>query len=399
MLFGVAGLSFRTAPIELREKLSFRECEIADALYLLRAKEEVEECFILSTCNRVEIYALLREPRVGILRDFFRDFHKFGGDLSEVLYTKIGEDAIRHLCFVASGLDSMVLGESQIFGQVKSAYGEAVSCGAVGNVLEHLMQQVYSLVKKVRSKTAIGQASVSVSYSAVRMAREIFGQIDEKRVLILGAGEMGELTVRNLMSHGVRNVYVANRTFQRAVELSERFRGTAVMLHEIGEYIGQTDIVISSINSSEFVIKTADMEKIMEGRADHPVFFIDISVPRSIDPLIAHIPGCHLCNIDDLRAVSDSSADQRKTEASKAKSIIEKKVVDMYSFVSSCDIIPTMISIRLKAEEIRKSALDKLSLSSQQREAVESLTRSLVNKILHHSETQFREYSNRVKGY
>ncbi len=398
MLFGVAGLNFRTAPIEIREKLSFRECEIPDALHLLRAKEEVEECLILSTCNRVEIYALLRESRVTVLRDFFRDYHKFQDDLSSIMYSKIGEDAIRHLCMVCCGLDSMVLGESQIFGQVKSAYAKAQECGAVDMVFEHLMQQIFTLVKKVRSKTAIGQSSVSVSYSAVKKARDIFGSIDDKRVLILGAGEMGELTVRNLISQGVRSVFVANRTFQRAVELSEKFRGIPLMLHELEEYMPQVDIIISSIGGAQHILSAQTMSRAMEKRDRQELFLIDISVPRSIDPQVGQLPLCHLCNIDDLKAVSDSGIDQRKMEAAKAKSIIEKKIFDMFSYVRSCEIIPTMISIRLKAEEIRCSALKGLSLSTVQKDALDSVTRSMVNKILHHSEAQFREFSNRIRG-
>ncbi len=401
MLFGVVGLNFRTAPIEIREKLSFSEDDIANALCLLQAKEEVKESMILSTCNRVEIYALLKEPRIAVLRDFIRDFHKFSGDLSEVLYLKTGEEAVKHICVVASGLDSMVLGEPQIFGQVKDAYAKAVECGSVDYVFEHLMQQVFSIVKRVRTKTRIGESSVSVSYAAVKLAQELFSDFRNRRVLILGAGEMGEQTVRNLISQGVGDILVANRTFRKAVELSEKFRGTPVMLHEIGEYLPSVDILISSISSGDFIIRANDLIPFMQSRSDRPLFLVDISVPRSLDHEISSVQGCHLYNIDDLRAVSENSVQKRVSEMQKAMGIIDAKKLEISQYLRSYDIIPTMVSIRTRAEEIRKSGLEKtignLNLSDPDRETIDSLTRSIVNKILHHSETKFREYSSALR--
>ena len=401
MLFAVAGLNFKTAPVEVREKLSFSESEIPEALSLLQAKDEVMESMILSTCNRVEIYALLKESRTSLLQDFVRDFHKFSADLSEFLYVKSGEAAVEHLCMVACGLDSMVLGEPQIFGQVKDAYSRAGECGAANHAFEHLMSQVFSVVKKVRSRTKIGESSVSVSYAAVKLAQEIFGTLHNRNVMILGAGDMGEQTVRNLISCGAGNIMVANRTFSRAVELAEKFRGTPLMFHEIWEYLSKTDILISSINSPEYVLSGSDGDKLMKGRGDRPLFLVDISVPRTLDPAISSVCGCHLYNIDDLRAVSESSAESRRCEAQKAAIIIDSKKQEIFKYIRSYDIIPTMVSIRASAEQIRKDGLEKsigeLKLSEEELERVDSLTRSIVNKILHDSEVKFREYSSAVK--
>ncbi|MDG5816073.1 glutamyl-tRNA reductase [Chitinispirillales bacterium ANBcel5] len=397
MLFGVVGLNFRTAPIEIREKLSFGNDEICSALGLLRAKEEVLECFILSTCNRVEIYALLRESRLGLFEDFFRDFHKFEGNLSGIIYHKQNLEAVRHLCYVASGLDSMIIGESQIFGQIKDAYAKAQKCGTAGYAFDHLMAQVFSTVKKIRSKTKIGQSNVSVSYSAVKLAKGVFNEIENRCVLILGAGEMGELTVRNLISSGVSNVMVANRTFTRAVELADKFKGTAVMLHEIREYVPKADIVISSIATPDYVIKKTDVEEILKRRNREPLFIVDISVPRSIDPDCTNVEMCHLYNIDDLKAFSNTNLHLRNIESKKAKEIIESKIGDMYSYIQSHDIIPTMISIRTRAEEIRKTCIESMKLAEDQRSGVDSLTKNIVNKVLHHSESKFRDYTNTIR--
>jgi glutamyl-tRNA reductase len=402
MVFCVAGVNYKTAPIEIREKLSFSEEEIKEAFHLLLAKEEVEECVILSTCNRVEIYALLSNDRVNILRDFIRDFHKFNGDLDRILYCKKSESALKHLCIVAAGLDSMILGEPQIFGQVKDAYTKAVECNGVAHALEHLFSQVFGIVKRVRSKTGIGEKCVSVSYAAVRLAQTIFESLNNVKVMILGAGEMGELTVRNLISSGVNEVVVANRTFQKAVELSEKFKGTPVMLHEIKEYMPQSDIIISSISIESFILKKEEISEILNLRNGKPLFIVDIAVPRSIDPLIRQLQGVHLYNIDDLKAVADSNAEARKREAQRGIEIIESRIPQMMEYMKSYDFIPTLVSIRNKAEEIRRDGIEKVIESmpvlNQERETIEMMTKTIVNRILHHSEVKLREYTSNLKS-
>ena len=400
MIFCITGVSFKTAPIEIRELLSFRKDEITKVYQLLLAKEEVQEAVILSTCNRIEIYAILKDGHSNLLKNFIRDYHKYNNELDGLVYQKIGDDAVRHLCLVASGLDSMVLGEPQIFGQVKDAYAEADNNSAVKHAFSYLFTQVFSIVKKVRTKTRIGERNLSISYAVVKLASEIYGHIENRRVMILGAGEMGELTVRNLIDAGVKDVVVANRTFQRAVELAERFNGTPIMIHEIAEYIMGVDIIISSISVNEYIITPKHLQFTKDGIKGGHLFMVDISVPRSIDPQIAQIKNIHLYNIDDLRTVIDSNSENRRKEAEKGIEIIERKVPGIVEYLRSCDIIPTIISIRTKAEEIRIDGILKIinefELSDTEKTIIDSMTKSIVNKIMYHSEMKLREYSSAI---
>lgn len=398
----VAGLSFKTAGVQVREKLSFQMDNLKEAYKLLLAKDDVKECVILSTCNRVEIYALLVQERVAVLRDFIRDYHKYSEDLNKIFYWKVGADALKHLCGVASGLDSMVFGESQIFGQVKDAYAKAVENGGVKHTFEYLFSQVFGIVKKIRSKTGIGEKNVSVSYAAVKMAKSIFDDIEGKKVMILGAGEMGKLTVRNLIDAGISGVVVANRTFNKAVEIAEKFSGIPVMLHEIEEYLPETDILISSISSPSYIINVDLINKIRKHNPQKSIFMIDISVPRSIDPQIAGLENLYLYNIDDLKAVVDSNIQFRQKETIRAYSIIEEKIPSIIQYLKTSELIPTLNSIRSMAEKIRKDGMKqvipKMSISTQQINIIDSMTKSVVNKILVHSEIKLRELNNHIKN-
>lgn len=400
MIFCVTGVSFKTAPIEIRESLSFHKDELVKVYQLLLAKEDVLETVILSTCNRVEIYAIIKGEYTNLLKNFIRDYHKYSKNLDEMIYQKTGADAVRHLCIVASGLDSMALGESQIFGQVKDAYAEALSHNAVKHAFDYLFTQVFSIVKKVRTKTRIGERNVSISYVVVKLASEIYKQIDNRQVMILGAGEMGELTVRNLIDAGVKNVIVANRTFQRAVALADRFNGTPIMIHEIAEYIAGVDIIVSSISVNEYLITPGLFEHIRDGKRRDPVFVVDVSVPRSVDPQIDQIQNVFLYNIDDLRAVTESNSESRRKEAQKGIEIIECKVNGIVDYLKSCDIVPTILSIRTKAEEIRKEGIlktiDDLNFTEAEKESIDTMTKSIVNKIMYHSEVKLREYSSAI---
>lgn len=400
MLFTVTGINFKTAPIEIRELLSFHKEEISEAYKLLLAKEEVYETVILSTCNRVEIYAIIKDGHENIIKEFIRDYHKYSNELDKLVYKNHGIDAVRHLCIVASGLDSMVLGEPQIFGQVKEAFAEAQKNGAVKHAFDYLFTQVFSLVKKVRTKTHIGEKNVSVSYAVVKLASQIYPQLNNKRVMILGAGEMGELTVRNLLDSGVTGVIVANRTFQRAVALAEKFNGTPIMIHEILEYINKVDIIISSITTAEYIITRSNLIELSEKDRKKTYFIVDISVPRSIDPEISIMENVHLYNVDDLQEVVNSNSEARKREAQKGYEIIESRVGHIIDHLRSCDIIPTLISIRNKAEEIRKDGIlktsDELKISEIEKEMIDNMTKTMVNKILYHSEVKLREYSNTI---
>lgn len=400
MVFCITGVSFKTAPIEIREALTFRKDQIAKVYQLLLAISEIQEVVILSTCNRVEIYAIQMDGHSDLLKDFISKYHKNSNEFGEIMYQKFGADAVRHLCAVASGLDSMVLGEPQIFGQVKDAYAQACNNLAVKHTFDYLFPQVFSIVKKVRTKTHVGEKNVSVSYAVVKLASDLYNRINNRGVMVLGAGEMSELTVRNLIDAGVRDVVVANRTFQKAVALAERFSGIPIMIHEIPEYIARTDIIISSISVNDYLITKKHLQFLMNGKRNDPLLIVDISVPRSIDPQIAQIENVHLYNIDDLRAVIDSNSETRKSEAAKGACIIESRVNGIVEYLQSCDIIPTIISIRTKAEEIRKDGIlkiiDELKFSEYEKCTIDAMTKTIVNKIMNHSEALLREYSSTI---
>lgn len=397
----MAGTSFKTAAVEVREKLSFEEKDLDEAYRLLLARKGVSECVILSTCNRVEIYAMMEQSTALILKDFITDYHKCSIDQETIFYWKSGSEAIRHICTVAAGLDSMVLGESQIFAQLKDAYAAALKRGAVKYTFKHLFTRVFSVVKKIRSKTAIGEKNVSVSYAAVRLAQSVFPDIKGKKVMILGAGEMGKLTVRNLIDAGIAGVMVVNRTFQKAVEIAERFGGIPVMLHEICEYLPRVDILISSILAPSYII-TADMvEDLYRRGKSGSLFMVDISVPRSIDPRVSGLENVYLYNIDNLRSIVESNSTERQKEAQKAISLIEQKIPSLSAYLDIADLVPTLVSIRCKAEEIRKNSIaqmiDDISISGRQKIIIEEMTKDIVRKILYHSEIKLREYSNSPK--
>jgi len=400
MVFGMMGISFKTAPIEIREKLSFHEREIPDALHYILKKKNIQEAVLLSTCNRVELYVMMNEAKLTVLYEFVRDFINCQSTIDDFLYFMTDEDAIKHLCRVAAGLESMVIGEPQIFGQVKDAYAISQEHGGVKMVFEHLFPQVFSVVKKIRSRTEIGRNNVSVSYIAVMLAQKVFQNLSDKKIMIIGAGEMGELTVRNFISSGVRNIVVANRTFQKAVNLAERFNGVPIMLHELHEYIQKVDIIIGSIQAPSYVITYDTLNNMTKNRKRGQLFLIDIAVPRSFEPDIKSLKNVYLNNVDDLRALAESNAESRQQEIDKAIKIIESKLPKLTKYTQAYDFMPTMISIRMKAEQIKNDELEKLNnlgLSGQDRKAVETQVRSMVNKILYHSEVKFREYSTNGK--
>lgn len=397
MLFCVVGLSFKTSSIEIREKLTFNDKDIPNALELLSSKEEISECLILSTCNRIELYALMKEPRPAILREFLRDFHKYAGKIESVLYTKTGLDAIVHICNVASGLDSLVFGEPQILGQVKDAFNVAVQNKTIHYGLEYLFSQVFSIAKKVRTKTHIGEKNTSISYTFIQLAKAYFSDLANKSVLIMGAGDMGELTIRNLLSQNVKSIIIANRTFQKAVELANNYGGVAIMLHEIFEYIDKVDIIINSIPSPQYILTQDKINEIIQKYENKALFIVDLSVPRSIDPEISQIEKVKLYNIDDLKQLIEMNLEDRQKEADRAFEIINTKAQKIHNYIDSIDIIPVLRAIRSKAEEIRiegiNSTLKQSDFNEMHKERIDCLTRSIVNQILNHSEIKLREYS------
>ena len=401
----VLGINHKTAPVEVREKYSFKEEELPDALQTLKNIEEVLECVILSTCNRVELYALMLTEDIEGLLDFLSGRARLKGQsldqLRTLLYSHLNEKALEHICRVSSGLDSMVVGEPQIFGQMKDAYNIALRAGTAGPIFRSLFPQVFSLVKKINSATNIGRNNVSVSYAAVSLARKIFKNIQGKSVMILGAGEMGELTVRNLMGQGVKRVYVSNRTFEKAVKVAETLRGIPIMLYELFEYLPKVDIIISSISAEDYVIRREEALKFQCLRNGKPLIIIDISVPRSIDPKIAGLEYIYLYNIDDLKSVVESGLSLRIEEAQKANKLIEDKIQTILRQLKADDIEPTIAFLSNTAEDIRRQEYEKLmsslNISEGEKCRIESFSRSVVGQIVHQSIIKMREYVNTMK--
>ena len=394
-----------TAPVEIREKYSCKEEKLPEILKALKDVEGVLECAILSTCNRVEFHTLmLGDDPTEILNFLFKKDNLKEDPDSHILnyvYTYQNEEAIEHICRVSSGLDSMVLGEPQIFGQVKDAFKLAVDAGTAGSVFQSLFPQIFSLVKRVRSSTNIGRSNVSVSYVAVNLARDIFDDIQGRNVMILGAGEMGELTVRNLMSHGAKRIFVTNRTFEKAVRLAETFNGIPIMFYELFEYLPKVDIVISSISAERYILDREQVAKAHSLRNGKPLIIIDISVPRSVNPDVSGLEGVHLYNIDDLKSVAESNLSIRVEEAQKANQMISDRARIILSKLNTQDIAPAIISLKNTAEEIRQQGYEKLKGSldvpESQKDLIESFSKSMTKQIVHQAITKMREYMNTLK--
>lgn len=387
----VVGLSHKTTPIEIREKISFPENKINESLEQLHKYEEIHECIIVSTCNRVEIYAVVKNIHDGIkdIKYFISSCHQLSIEqFDKHLYTHNDDEAIKHIFRVTCSLDSMVVGEPQILGQIKDAYALAMEDNFTSLILNKLMKKSFSVAKRIRTETAIAKNAVSISFAAVELAKKIFGGVDDKVVMLIGAGEMGELAAHHLVNSGVKKVLVSNRTYQRAVDLAEKFCGSPVKFDVMNDYLVETDIVISSTGAPHYVLKKSEIEKVIIKRKNKPMFLIDIAVPRDIEPTVNEIDNVYLYDIDDLQTVVNANIKGRMKEAVKAEAIIEKEVGQFSSWLSTLEVVPTIVSLREKMEEIRqtefKKTLSKLtSISDKEKEILNKLTSSIVNKILH----------------
>ena len=397
----VLGLNHKTAPVHIRECVAFPETTIHEPLRALLGTPGVRETMILSTCNRVEIAAVVesREQGAAAVRAFVAGHHKVvEGELAPHLYVHAGADAVRHLFRVASSLDSLVVGEPQILGQVKDAYQYAREAGAIGMVLDRLLKKALSVAKLVRTETEIARSAVSVSFAAVELAKKIFGEIEGRSAMIIGAGEMAELAVKHLVSSGVREVFVVNRTFEKAVALAQEFGGSAVRYEELFDQLVLSDIVISSTGAPHFIIKGEDIRKVMTRRRHRPMFFIDIAVPRDIEPTVNDIDNAYLYNVDDLQTVVDGNIKERRKEADKAEKIVEQEVATFEKWIASLQVVPTIVQLRQSVEAMRAAELEKslgklAHLAEKDREQVALLTQSIVNKILHSPLTVLKESS------
>ena len=405
MQLTLVGLSHKTAPIEIREKLTFPAAGMGEALAALTGAEAVSEAVILSTCNRTEIYAVVADGAgTDAVIDFLCDHHALERhDLVRYLYEAEGHAAVKHLFRVVSSLDSMVVGEAQVLHQVKEAYDLACEAGSARTVFHKLFRQSFEVGKRVRTETAIGEAAVSISYAAVELAKKVFDTLAGRTILVVGAGKMSELTAKHLVSQGVRQVLVANRTYERAVELAERFEGTAIPYDTLFDRMREADIVISSTSAPGYVIDKAQVAAAMRGRRE-PLFLIDIALPRDVDPAVNEVPNAFVYDIDDLNGVVNSNLEERMREAELAEVIVAEELRAFEAWLESMEVVPTIAAIRAEAERVRAEeyakAMKRLaSLSDADRATVEALSQAIVSKILHGPTTRLRDAAGEAGGY
>jgi glutamyl-tRNA reductase len=391
MKFAITGLNHKTAPVEVRERLNFDQNAIGPALAELKRLPGVQEGMVLSTCNRVEVSLWLEEAAdaralgeqfLSSSRAVPREF------LAPYLYCYEEAEAIRHLFRVAASLDSMVVGEPQILGQLKTAYALAKAHGAIGGAMDALLTRAFSVAKRVRTETGIGENAVSVSYVAVELARQIFGRLDRSRVMLVGAGKMSELAARHLKRAGAEQILVTNRTHARAVEMASLFRGRVVEYERFRDLLPEVDIVITSSAAPLYILRKEDMRRVIEARRNRPMFLIDIAVPRNIDPAVNELDNVFLYDIDDLQRVAAENLRNRLEEAREAEAIIEEEVRRMMARLKVREVTPTIVSLQQHLESLRQAELERIqaklaTLTPEQREAVEAMTRSLINKIAH----------------
>jgi glutamyl-tRNA reductase len=387
----VVGLSHKTANVEVREKLAFSPTQMEKPLHALLALDGITEGVIVSTCNRVEIYITTRDIAGGIARvkRFLADYHNFPLDtLEQHIYSLHGEDAIRHVFRVASSLDSMVVGEPQILGQIKTSYGYAAEYRSSGIILNRFLHKAFSVAKRVRTETKIASSAVSVAFAAVELAKKIFNDLSDKTVMLIGAGEMCELAAKHFLNSGVRGLMVTNRTFERAEKLADEFDGKAVRFDELFEQLHKADIILSSTGAPHTIIGAGDLEEVMRRRRQKPMFFIDIAIPRDIDPGVNNVENVYLFTVDDLQEVVASNLQQRKEEASKAEAIVNEEIGQFFKWLSSLEVTPTIVALRNKFDEIRRAELEKTlaswkDLPPDGQKKLEALTNAIMNKLLH----------------
>jgi len=388
MRFLVTGLNHKTAPIELRERLAIAAEALPGTTQALLAEPGVREGMILSTCNRVELM-VSHNGRAPHLSEFLASRFSLDRDALEPhLYEYQDEEAVLHMFRVAASLDSMVVGEAQILGQVKSSWNMARELGAVRGPLDKLLQGAFSAAKRVRTETEIGSSSVSIASVAVDLARRIFGSLQGKKILIVGAGKMSELAARHLMQNGAGSIMVANRTWERATQLAGQFLGEAIRFEDLHGRAHEADIIITSTGSSRHIINVGHAQEILHRRKGQPVFVIDIAVPRDVDPLVNRLEGMFLYDIDDLQQVSSTNQVDRQREATRAEQIIVEEAERFRRRIRTIDIAPTLVEAQGTAEELRQVELYRQrhllqTLTPEQQEAVEALTRGLMNKFMH----------------
>ncbi|CAB1066125.1 Glutamyl-tRNA reductase (EC [Olavius sp. associated proteobacterium Delta 1] len=384
------GINHKTAPVELRECIAFSGDESITALQRLHRQPDINEVLLFSTCNRVELLLVTDDKRrtISATKDFIAEFNKIPLEqFDDALYIHEGNEAVRHVFRVASSLDSMMVGEPQILGQIKDAYRMATEMKSSGVILNRLLHRTFFVAKRIRTETGIGDRAVSISYAAVELGRKIFGNLAGKSVLLVGAGEMAELAVEHLIRNKASEIYVANRTFENGVELAKKFNGKAIRFEEITSFLEFSDIIISSTGSPDFVITRDQVKTVIRKRRNRPIFFIDIAVPRDIDPRINRLSNSYVYDIDDLQGVVDDNIEDRQHEAIKGERIIDEAVISFRQWYDSLEVVPTIIALRNKMETIAAAEIQKTLQSHNIHEdsvsAIQKMAGSLINKILH----------------
>ena len=384
------GINHKTAPVELRECIAFTEDESASALRALADKPDIKEVLVFSTCNRVEVLVVTanKAGAVDATKEYIAEANKIPREeFEDSLYIHTGDEAVRHIFRVASSLDSMVVGEPQILGQVKDAYRLATETRASGVILNRLLHRTFFVAKRIRTETGIGDHAVSISYAAVELGRKIFGSLEGKNVLLVGAGEMAELAVEHLIRNRVQKIYVANRTFENGVALARHFKGQAIRFEEIAESLKLVDIIISSTGSMDYVITRDQVKSVIRIRRNRPIFFIDIAVPRDIDPRVNRLTNSYVYDIDDLQGVIDDNIEDRQREAVKGERIVDEAVIRFREWYASLEVVPTIVALRTKLEVIAETEIKKTLNSNKIPEsgigAIKKMADALINKIMH----------------
>ena len=403
----LVGVNHKTTPVEIREKLAFTKGKIEESVNHLFNFPDIIEHTILSTCNRVEIYARAnsQDSAIKSIKQFICDFHQLSlVELEDHFYSYSNKEAVEHLFRVSSSLDSMILGEAQILGQVKEAYSLARDLRSTGLVLNQLFEKAFSIAKKVREETGIAERSVSISSAAVELAQKIFDDLENHTVMLVGTGEMAELAAKHLISYGVKTIYVTSRTYERAANLARTLNGSALDFEAFKNELHRADIVITSTSAPNFIIKKEIVEKAIRERKNKPIFFIDIAVPRDIEPDVNDLENVYLYDIDDLQVVVSANIKEREKEAKNAMNFISQEVTKFNNWVGALDAVPTIVEIRKKAENIRKQEIEKTlkkisHLSEDDKQLLRQMSSSMINKILHKPTIKLKQKTQSEDGH
>ncbi len=390
MKLALAGVNHKTAPVQLREKLAFRIEDIPAALLDMQSRG-AREALIISTCNRVEVTAALDDdvPLESLFTGMLAGRLNLSlEELKPHIYLYQEREAIRHIFRVASSLDSMIVGEPQILGQLKQAFAQARESGAIGNTLDAILTRAFNVAKRIRTETEIGSNAVSVSFAAVELAREIFGSLQNKRVLIIGAGKMSEGAARHLMRAGAAEIFITNRTHNRAIDLARLFRGEVIDYDSFPQRLAEMDIVVTSSAAPDFVLNPEMMRRALDHRKHRPMFLIDIAVPRNIDPAVQKLEHAFVYDMDDLQSLAARNMHARREVALQAEAIVAEEVVRLEARLRERDVAPTIVSLQEQLEGIRQDVLTRYrgrlgALTREQEEAIEALTRGIINKVAH----------------